>query len=394
MRRLAIFCSYVLGLAFMASGFLKLMDPIGTGFIVEEYFKFMRLEFLGGASLVAGIAVSAAEFILGGMALVRYRMRFTSLAILTMMGLYLILTLFLAIFDPPMDCGCFGEAVHLTHLETLVKNIVLSLLCIPVFLRRGEIGYTCRKWHVAYRLAIVGVFAVIVPSLSLAYRPFIDFTDYKPSAVLSEGTVSEADYSSAMKFIYEKDGRRSSFTLDDLPDSTWAYVETVTEPLQPEGDDGVLLSLRDEDGQYLSGMFENEKIMLVSVYEPSDFDMDDWLRVRMFCNGAVESGMAVIVALAADEAQGAAVSGMLGYPVYYGDYKTLITLNRSNGGFTYVSNQSFPVVIEKWAYPMMDRISPSEISSEDPDMMLMNATVRRNSFMRIVALAYFVLVMV
>ena len=104
--------------------------------------------------------------------------------------------------------------------------------------------------------------------------------------------------------------------------------------------------------------------------------------------------MAVIVALAADEAQGAAVSGMLGYPVYYGDYKTLITLNRSNGGFTYVSNQSFPVVIEKWAYPMMDRISPSEISSEDPDMMLMNATVRRNSFMRIVALAYFVLVMV
>ena len=142
MKSFSILCSYVAGLAFVISGFLKLLDPVGTGFIMEEYFKFLHLGFLSGVSVAAGIVMSALEFILGGLMIVRFKMAFTSVAVLVLMGFYLILTLLLAVFNPPMDCGCFGEAVHLTHLQTLIKNTVLSLIWgLPLLLEYAQTGW-------------------------------------------------------------------------------------------------------------------------------------------------------------------------------------------------------------------------------------------------------------
>ena len=101
--------------------------------------------------------------------------------------------------------------------------------------------------------------------------------------------------------------------------------------------------------------------------------------------------MSVMVAVAGDGEDGS-IPEIINVPVYYGDYKTLVTLNRSNGGFTYIAELSYPTVVEKWAYRMMDRVSANEIAENDPDFMLMEATARRNSFMRVVALVYILLI--
>ena len=101
-RHFSTLCSFVAGLVLLVSGFLKLIDPIGTGFIMEEYFKFLGLGFMVPASVAAGIAVSVVEFLTGGLMMFRFRMRITTVVALIMMGFYLILTLFLAIFNPPI----------------------------------------------------------------------------------------------------------------------------------------------------------------------------------------------------------------------------------------------------------------------------------------------------
>ena len=45
---------------------------------------------------------------------------------------FTIVSIFLLVFDPIKDCGCFGQAVTLTHWETFIKNIVLLLCIIPI----------------------------------------------------------------------------------------------------------------------------------------------------------------------------------------------------------------------------------------------------------------------
>jgi hypothetical protein len=38
-HRLRRFCAILIGLVFLVSGLLKLLDPVGTGLIVTEYLK-------------------------------------------------------------------------------------------------------------------------------------------------------------------------------------------------------------------------------------------------------------------------------------------------------------------------------------------------------------------
>lgn len=391
-RHFSTLCSFVAGLVLLVSGFLKLIDPIGTGFIMEEYFKFLGLGFMVPASVAAGIAVSVVEFLTGGLMMFRFRMRITTVVALIMMGFYLILTLFLAIFNPPMDCGCFGEAIHLTHFQTFIKNVVLTALCLPPFFKRASIDTGNRKWRVAYKLALLVSMAALLPAYSLIYRPFLDFTDFRPSALVSsgDGMSLDTDLSGSMSFVYEKGGKRQSFTLDNLPDSTWTYVETVRENVLPD-ENSVVLSLRNPDGEYVRNLFVSEKNIVVSVYDTGKLDEADWARIASFCDSVETAGMSVMVAVAGDVEDGD-IPEIVNAPVYYGDYKTLVTLNRSNGGFTYIAELSYPTVVEKWAYRMMDRVSANEIAENDPDFMLMEATARRNSFMRVVALVYILLI--
>ena len=59
------FCAILIGLVFLASGLLKLLDPVGTGLIVSEYFKFFHLGFLQGTAKALGMVLSLVEAITG-----------------------------------------------------------------------------------------------------------------------------------------------------------------------------------------------------------------------------------------------------------------------------------------------------------------------------------------
>ena len=64
-HRLRRFCAILIGLVFLVSGLLKLLDPVGTGLIVSEYFKFFHLNFLQGAAKGLGMVLSLVESVTG-----------------------------------------------------------------------------------------------------------------------------------------------------------------------------------------------------------------------------------------------------------------------------------------------------------------------------------------
>jgi hypothetical protein len=53
---------------------------------------------------------------------------------------FTVITLILWIANPVMDCGCFGEAIHLTHGQTLLKNLVLVALALIAFIPFQNFG--------------------------------------------------------------------------------------------------------------------------------------------------------------------------------------------------------------------------------------------------------------
>lgn len=128
MRIVRRISAIIIGFVFFVAGLLKLMDPVGAGLVVEEYFKFLHLGFLRPLSYFTGAAGALAETLLGAALLCGVWRRLTGIVTLAVLGAFTILTLVLLIFNPSMDCGCFGEAVHLTHLQSFLKNIALLAL--------------------------------------------------------------------------------------------------------------------------------------------------------------------------------------------------------------------------------------------------------------------------
>ena len=336
-HRLRRFCAVVIGLVFLASGLLKLLDPVGTGLIVSEYFKFFHLGFLQGTAKALGMVLSLVEAVTGA-ALISGVFRKTTAVITSILVVFFtIVTVILWIANPDMDCGCFGEAIHLSHGQTLLKNIILLALAAVAFIPFQNFGVPRKGKYVAFFLAI--------PSLVFAlwhnarHLPMIDFTEFAPGTELFaslDNDYQEMD-GKVPTFIYERDGQRGSFSLDNLPDSTWTFVavDTLTRSGMYKSASKPVLSFRDAAGTYQDELAVLGKVMVFSVYEPAKAD---WDRVRAQAAEARSCGATPLILTVPGE--------NAPQDVYYADFKPLITLNRANGGATYFNDGE---LISKWS---------------------------------------------
>ena len=76
----------------------------------------------------------------------------------------------------------------------------------------------------SFNIFLAVMAAVAVAVFSYIRLPQIDFTQYTVGTDLSEHTDSEVpEYETV--FTYEKDGRECEFSLENLPDSTWTFVD-------------------------------------------------------------------------------------------------------------------------------------------------------------------------
>lgn len=148
------------------------------------------------------------------------------------------LTLYLALANPVSDCGCFGEALVITNWETFLKNVVLLGAAVLTF-KYNQLLFQCYTFHVYWFVALYSyIFGIGFAYLNYRNLPIVDFRPYKvgthiPTAMSVPEGASQAEYSYA--FVYEKDGVRKEFTLDDYPegDSTWTFVEQKIKLLKP-----------------------------------------------------------------------------------------------------------------------------------------------------------------
>ena len=331
------FCAILIGLVFLASGLLKLLDPVGTGLIVSEYFKFFHLGFLQGTAKALGMVLSLVEAITGAALISGVFRKTTAIVTSILVVFFTIITLILWIVKPEMDCGCFGEAIHLSHGQTLLKNLVLLALAALAFIPFQNFGVPRKGKYVAFFLAIPSLIFALCHNAR--HLPMIDFTEFAPGTELFaslDNDYQEMD-GKVPTFIYERNGQRGSFTLDALPDSTWTFVgvDTLSRSGMYKNASKPVLSFRDAEGEYQDELAVLGKVMVFSVYDPEDAD---WDRIRTQAAEARVCGATPLILSVPGEDTPE--------DVYLADYKPLITLNRANGGATYFNDGE---LISKWS---------------------------------------------
>lgn len=347
----------VVGLTFILSGFVKAIDPLGTQYKIQDYLAAIppSLSLPDMLTLLMSVSLSMVEFTLGAFMLTAISRRVTARLTLLFMVVMTAVTVWIYIADPVKDCGCFGDALILTNLETLLKNIVLLALAALVAWRPTHIGRLMSRSNQMLLGQMLMLTPVALSFWCLYDLPLIDFRPYHIGADIKAGMeIPEGAEQPVFDttFIMEKDGERREFTLDNYPDSTWTFVDsktvTVKEGYVPPIHD---FSITAADGEDITEMVlgrEGYTFLLISpdLDKADDQNFGDIDQIYEFCQ---DNSIPFYCLTASTEKSQQHWQNITGaeYPFCMTDATTLKTMIRSNPGLMLLEKG---VVRGKWSH--------------------------------------------
>lgn len=227
-KTIAECCRLLLGVTFIFSGTVKAIDPMGTAIKIGEYLASFGMEYSRWFEVLLSFNMIALEFMLGVCMLTAVYRKLATLGVLIFMSFMTPLTLYLAVFNPVPDCGCFGDAWIITNWQTFYKNLVLLAAAVFAWMYYKQLTsfYTYRSYW------FVGLFSYLF-CLGFCYwnynhLPITDFRPYKVGANIPKLMEIPPDApQDEYVFVYEKNGQTKEFKLEEAPagDSTWTYVD-------------------------------------------------------------------------------------------------------------------------------------------------------------------------
>ena len=213
----------LIGLIFIFSGFVKVVDPMGTIFKMEEYMVAYGTEWAIPLVPATAILMIAVEFVCGFLAVLNIKPKFTFVLIALMMAGYTVLTFLDALNNPVSDCGCFGDAVIMSNWQTFYKNVIIDAVLLSILLNFKQIRadkFKILQFVVAGFIMLATLGAQVYTYFHL---PIIDFLPWKVGAK----TVIENRLPVTYIFTYEnkETGEKKEFSGDEvgshLADSVW-----------------------------------------------------------------------------------------------------------------------------------------------------------------------------
>lgn len=309
----------LVGLLFIYSGFVKLVDPIGSQYKFEEYFSagVLNLEFLIPFALPFSILLIVTELVLGIMLLVGYKPKLTIWSLFGLNLVFLFLTWYSYTYNKVTDCGCFGDALKLTPKETFYKNVVFMIFIVILIL-----GVKHIKPLISNKFSSITTFSSVFLALIISYYvlqhlPIIDFRAYSIGTDIAKG------------MEYPEDS-------DELPPIHDFMIET-------------------DEGDKLEEMLAKEKAMLIIMSNFKKTEKEGITDVSEVAKQASEQGYEIYVLTASYIEDLAATQKEYGLPYTFGfcDETALKTVIRANPGIVTVKNG---VIVGKWNWTDADDV--------------------------------------
>jgi len=222
-RILVIVCRILIGVTFLIAGWSKAIDPWGFVIKVGEYFSVWGLEMPYELVVTACVAVACVEFCTGAMILLGAFKRWAVWTAAAFMVFMLPLTAYIAVADPVDDCGCFGDFFVISNELTFIKNILISIAVVYLILRNRSVPGLLPAPVQWMSMAASVAFPLYLSFVGYNIQPLVDFRPFKVGTTIFR----PSEESGEIEYVYEKGGEERNFSLDELPDSTWTYVDAI-----------------------------------------------------------------------------------------------------------------------------------------------------------------------
>jgi len=359
----------LMGILFIMSGYVKMVDPYGFALKIGEIFNSFGLGFMEPASMVFAFLGILAEFAIGWALLLGIQMRLTAWGIMLFMSFFTLLTFWFAygmkiieltnqlfstniqIKQAVTDCGCFGDAVKLEPWTSFWKDIVLLVMILIILFGIGYIRPVFPKKFNYFLLSISLLVCCGIAYWGIAHLPIVDFRPYAVGKNLKQGMEDGSSEVKKIDYILKnlKDNKEKTMSLDEYMNSgiwedtlNWKIVKTDEKIIKK----GVPSSVHDfnadcgADGDQTKSLLDEEKIAVFTVPFADRLSTVDMAKLRKITSEFAQRQIKFVI-LASDPK----VLALSSLKACSTDPTTLKTINRSNPGLMILKKS---VVVAKY----------------------------------------------
>lgn len=329
------------GILFIISGLIKLNDPLGFSYKLQEYFSVdvLNIPFLEPYALMISVLVVVYEVVLGVFLLIGYKPKFTVWNLLGMIVFFTFLTFYSAYFDKVKDCGCFGDALKFTPWQSFTKDVVLLVFILVLFIGVKHIKPLFNNLTNTILALLSFIFSFWFGYHVLMHLPAKDFRAYKIGANIKEGMEIPEDAPKPVIDYYWKfkvDGEEQIITnRGAYPTIKGDFVsvdtKVIDEGYQPPVVD---FSIETNDDDFTYQFLSEEKLIMIVSYSLEHIETEGAEKLKAFSDEALKKGYTVIgLSASGDETKNKFIAKYkLNFEFYLCDEKALKTVVRANPG--------------------------------------------------------------
>ena len=231
----------LVGLLFIFSGLIKANDPLGLSYKMQEFFAAWGISQLNGYTLSTALVMNVFEVLAGVSLLVGWQMKLFTRLLLLLIIFFGFLTGYALLSGKIKECGCFGDCLPLTDLQSFLKDVFLFLLILLLFFNHRKIKPLFKSPRVSFLLLACSVlFVCYTEYYVLRHLPVLDCLPYKTGRNIPQemqvpaGAVPD---SFALTFQYLKNGKQIEFDAEHIPTDTSYHFLSRYDRLVRKGND-------------------------------------------------------------------------------------------------------------------------------------------------------------
>lgn len=357
----------LVGALFIFSGWVKLNDPMGFSYKLEEYFSSSVLDMpiFSPIALELSVIICIVEILVGITLLLGLWKKLTTWVLLLMIVFFTFLTFYSWWFNKVTDCGCFGDAIPLTPYESFLKDVILTILIVIIFRGQRYIKPILSKKTAISITSLALIGCIWMTTHVINHLPIVDFRAYKIGTDIEEGMktaqelglegpqyetlftlenseTGESMVVTDMAYIDEKWWEKSEWVLNnDLTES-----RKVKEGYEPPIHD---FSLQSDTGDVTSWLLDQPGMVMVLSYDMDRASVDAMKEIGEWAWTLDEAGIPMIGWTGSGYEAVETMKHEAQIPIDFmtGDGTAVKTVVRSNPGIVALKNG---VIVGKWHY--------------------------------------------